>query len=85
MINAHLISPPHGNTGLEKISSLIQRKLTFKAIFEELFEILHEQMNKANQDFSPANFQSFHCQIAHNIFSDLGVKCISKANLVIKG
>lgn len=51
MINAHLISLQHGNAGLGQISSPLQRKLTFKVDFEELFEIFYEQKNKATMVF----------------------------------
>lgn len=67
MINAHLISLQHGNAGLGQISSPLQRKLTFKVDFEELFEIFYEQKNKATWYFSPVKFQSLHSHIALDI------------------
>lgn len=68
MINAHLISLQHGNAGLGQISSPLQRKLTFKVDFEELFEIFYEQKNKATWYFSPVKFQSLQSHIALDIF-----------------
>lgn len=65
MINAHLISLQHGNAGLGQISSPLQRKLTFKVDFEELFEIFYEQKNKATVQ---SNFKVFWA-ILHLIFS----------------
>lgn len=68
MINAHLISLQHGNAGLGQISSPLQRKLTFKVDFEELFEIFYEQKNKATWYLSPVKFQSLQSHIALDIF-----------------
>lgn len=67
MINAHLISLQHGNAGLGQISSPLQRKLTFKVDFEELFEIFYEQKNKATCILVQSNFKVFRA-ILHLIF-----------------
>lgn len=68
MINAHLISLQHGNAGLGQISSPLQRKLTFRVDFEELFAIFYEQKNKATWYLSPVKFQSLLSHIALDIF-----------------
>ena len=67
-INAHLISLLHDNAGLGQISSWLQRKLVFRVVFEELFEILHEVKNKALLYLSPVKFQRSPNHIALDIF-----------------